>query len=197
MKVQTTKSSARQNFMAIASELLTADDFRQLPDDGQLSELVRGRQIMMVRPGYRHGKVCNQAGRILGNYAEEHGLGTVLNNDAGVITERNPDSVRGPDVAYYSFARMPPDNVPAGYPSAPPEIVVEVLSPHDRWSEVLSKAGEYLQAGVSVVCVLDPEARSATVCRADGPPQLFAEGQELALPELHAEFRVPVAKFFR
>jgi Uma2 family endonuclease len=182
--------------MAIASDLLTADDFRQLPEDGQLYELVRGNAIMMVRPGYRHGKVCNQAGRILGNYVEEHRLGTVLNNDSGVITERNPDTVRGPDIAYYSFARMPAESVPVGYPSAPPEIVVEVLSPHDRWSEVLSKAGEYLQAGVSVVCILDPEARTATVCRADGPPRVLAADQDLALPELHAEFRVPVARFF-
>ncbi len=151
---------------------------------------------MMAPPGYRYGKVCNQAGRILGNYVEEHRLGTVLNNDAGVITERNPDTVRGPHIAYYSFARMPAESVPVGYPDAPPEIVVEVLSPHDRWPEVLGKAAEYLRAGVSVVCVLDPEARSATVCRADGPPQVLAADQELALPELHAGFRVPVARFF-
>lgn len=182
--------------MAIASELLTADDFRQLPEDGRLYELVRGCAIMLVRPGYRHGKVCSEVVRLLGNFNAQHALGTVIANDAGVITQRDPDTVRGPDVAFYSFARMPAESVPVGYPDAPPEIVVEVLSPHDRWPEVLGKAAEYLRAGVSVVCVLDPEARSATICRADGPPQVLAPDQDLALPELHAEFRVPVARFF-
>ncbi|MFO0899919.1 MAG: Uma2 family endonuclease [Pirellulales bacterium] len=182
--------------MAIASDLLTADDFRQLPEDGHLYELVRGCAIMMVRPGYRHGRVCGEVVRLLGNYYAQHALGTVIGNDAGVITQRDPDTVRGPDVAFYSFARVPRDADPVGYPDSPPEIVFEVLSPHDRWSEVLSMAGEYLQAGVSVVCILDPEARTATVCRADGPPLVLAHDQDLALPELHAEFRVPVAQFF-
>jgi Uma2 family endonuclease len=182
--------------MAIANDLLTAEAFFSLPDDGQVYELVRGCSVMMVRPGYRHGKVCNLVGHVLRTFVMEHDLGEVINNDAGVITERNPDTVRGPDVAFYSYARVPREADPVGYPAAAPEIVFEVLSPHDRWPAVLGKAAEYLDAGVLVVCVLEPELRSATVCRAAHPPQTLTADNELLLPELHPGFRVPLARFF-
>jgi Uma2 family endonuclease len=77
-----------------------------------------------------------------------------------------------------------------------PEVVFEVLSPHDRWAEVRANVGECLGAGVLVVCVLDPELRKATVCRANGRPVVLTAEAELELPELHAEFRVLVQKFF-
>jgi hypothetical protein len=55
---------------------------------------------------------------------------------------------------------------------------------------------EYLEAAVLVVCVLDPELRSATICRADQQPLVLTSLDELQLPELHVTFRVPLANFF-
>ena len=34
-------------------------------------------------------------------------LGRVVTNDSGIVTQRDPDTVRGADVAYYSYARLP------------------------------------------------------------------------------------------
>ena len=48
------------------TELLTAEQYRLLPDPGQPAELVRGTIIMMSNPGARHGYVCNRIGRLLG-----------------------------------------------------------------------------------------------------------------------------------
>ncbi|MFO0900000.1 MAG: Uma2 family endonuclease [Pirellulales bacterium] len=182
--------------MAIAAPLLTAEEFRLLPDPGQPCELVRGNVVMMVRPGFRHGKVCVRVARLLGDFVEQRDLGEVIGNDAGVVTEKNPDTVRGPDIAYYSFTRVPRGSDPVGYPNAAPDVVFEVLSPHDRWADLLAKVGEYLAAGVQAVCVLDPELKNALVCRADRQPQALAPEADLDLPEVHAEFRVRVARFF-
>jgi len=44
--------------MATVDKLVTAGEFFKLLDDGQLSELVRGRIIVMNVPGFRHGEVC-------------------------------------------------------------------------------------------------------------------------------------------
>ncbi len=178
--------------------LLTAEEFARRPDPGYPEELVRGRIVAMPLTKRRHGYVCNQAGRILGNYAEEHDLGRVLNNDAGVITERGPDTVRGPDVAYYSYARMPKGPVPNDYGGGPqaPELVVEIRSPSDRWPEVLSKAAEYLKAGVVAVLVLDPEARSALVVETERPPRWLGPDDEWSVPEILGEFHVAVRRFF-
>jgi Uma2 family endonuclease len=151
---------------------------------------------MMNMPGFRHGDVCARVTQIVRNFVDERSLGRVVGNDAGVITARNPDTVRGPDVAYYSFERLPADVVPVGYPSVAPEVVFEVLSPSDHWPEVLGKAGEYLRAGVRVACIVDPEARTTTLCRPDAAPLTRGEDQSLELPELHPEFRVAVRKLF-
>jgi Uma2 family endonuclease len=178
------------------STLITAEQFAQRPDPGYPEELVRGRIVPMPMPKPRHGEICNKAGRILGNFAEDRDLGRVLNNDAGVITERGPDTVRGADVSFYSYVRVPKGPLPDRYLDIPPDLVVEVLSPSDRWPKVLAKVAEYLDAGTTVVVVLDDERRLAHVYRADGAPRLLAAEDELSIPDLLGDFHVLVGRFF-
>jgi Uma2 family endonuclease len=120
----------------------------------------------------------------------------VVTNDSGVVTERDPDSVRGADVAFYSFALIPPGPLPRGYLSVAPELVFEVRSPGDRWSQIHAKVAEYLEAGVKVVCVLDEQTQQAHVFTADQPPRILKADEELTLPEVLGEFRVLVRRFF-
>ena len=63
-------------------------------------------------PFPRHGQICTKIIRLLGNHVEEQKLGHVVANDSGVVTERGPDTVRGADVAYYSYRRVPPGPFP-------------------------------------------------------------------------------------
>jgi Uma2 family endonuclease len=83
-------------------KLLTAEEFFLLPDpeDGSQQELVRAEIITMAPPGGMHGVSCNKAGRKIGSFVEDNNLGIVTSSDTGFITERGPDSARGPDVAY-------------------------------------------------------------------------------------------------
>lgn len=72
--------------MATAEALMTAEEFGQRPDPGYPEELVQGRIVAMPPPDRKHGFVCLKAGRILGNFVDEHDLGRVMSNDSGVIT---------------------------------------------------------------------------------------------------------------
>ena len=176
--------------------LLTAEQYALLPDSGRPTELVCGKVVEMNFPYPRHGLVCAAAVDILRSFAKQHDLGHVMSNDSGVITERNPDSVRGADVSFYSYARVPRGRLPRGYLSVPPEIVIEVRSDSDRWSKLMKKASEYLDAGVAVVCLLDSDHDSIYVMRADQPPLKLGPDEELTLPEMHESFRVRVGQFF-
>ncbi|MFO0900864.1 MAG: Uma2 family endonuclease [Pirellulales bacterium] len=178
--------------MATITDLLTAEDFFRIPSLDQPAELVRGSLVMMNMPGFRHGAVCGNVVYELRRFLEGRPLGRVISNDAGVVTERGPDTVRGPDVAYYSFERLPAQATPVGYPNVAPEIVFEVLSPSDRWAATLGKAGEYLSAGTLAVCIVDPEAASLTLCRPAAAPLTLDADPTLELPELHSEFSVPI-----
>ena len=182
--------------MATAEALMTAEEFGQRPDPGHPEELVQGRIISMPPPDRRHGYVCLKAGRMFGNFVDEHDLGRVMSNDSGVITERDPDTVRGADVAYYSYARLPKGPLPTGYGPEVPELVVEVRSASDRWRDIHEKVAEYLRAGVLVVVVLDPKSQTAHVFGADEAPRTLRPEDELVLPGLLEGFRVRVGRFF-
>lgn len=182
--------------MATVAQLFTAEDFLNLPNNGRIQELVRGKVIEMPPPGFRHGKVCRRISRLIGDYVEDHDLGHVLVNDSGVVTERHPDTVRGADIAIYLYDRLPKDIEIVGYPDAAPNLVFEVLSPDDRWPRVSSKVGEYLNAGVTIVCIADPEAQTVTVFRADQPPQTIGAADVLSLPEVLRDHTVAVASLF-
>jgi Uma2 family endonuclease len=182
--------------MATAEALMTAEEFGRRPDPGHPEELVQGRIVSMPPPDRKHGYVCLKAGRILGNFVEERDLGRVMSNDSGVITERDPDTVRGADVAYYSYARLPRGPLPSGYGPEVPELVVEVRSAHDGWREILEKVAEYLRAGVLMVVVLDPKPRTAHAFSPTDPPRTLGAEDELVLPGLLEGFRVLVGRFF-
>ncbi len=182
--------------MATAEALMTAEEFGQRPDPGYPEELVQGRIVGMPPPDRRHGYVCLKAGRMFGNFVDEHDLGRVMSNDSGVITERDPDTVRGADVAYYSYARLPKGPLPSGYGPEVPELVVEVRSANDVWSEILEKVAEYLLAGVLMVVVLDPRAQTAHVFGPNEPPSTLGPDDELILPGILESFRVRVGRFF-
>ena len=180
----------------LMERLITAEEFRLLPDDGTPRELVRGRIVAMTVPAPRHGYFCALIVFFLNEFVRPHDLGRIMCNDAGVVTERDPDTVRGPDVSYYSYARLPKGPLPEGYLKIAPEAAFEVRSPRDRWPATNARANELLGAGVTVVCVLDPKTESVTVYTNDNPPQPFYKGDVLTLPDVLPGFELPIARLF-
>jgi len=183
--------------MATATSLMTAEEYMALPDsfDGP-TELVKGELVTMTPPRPRHGEVCFRIAHFLGIYLDNHPIGRVLTNDSSMITERGPDTVRGPDVAYYSYERVPKGPLPDGLLPVAPDLVFEFRSPSDRWSEIHTKVAEYLNVNVKAVCVLDDETRTIHVFFADGKPQILTVDDDFAVPEILGEFRVKIDRFF-
>jgi Uma2 family endonuclease len=158
-------------------------------------ELVRGEVVEVSRPGERHGFVCLNVGAILRNYTFQRRKGYALGNDTGVILERDPDTVRGPDVVLYDEARRYGE-LSAGYCERPPTLAVEVLSPNDMWGKVNRRIAQFLGQGVAVVWVVDPEGQSVTVHRANQLPQVFEGNDELIGDPEMPGFRCRVADLF-
>lgn len=183
--------------MATVTSLLTAEEYMAIPDsfDGP-TELVKGVLVTMPPARPRHGEICARISFLIQVYLQDHDIGRVLTNDSSMVTERDPDSVRGPDVAYYSYERAPKGPLPDGLLPVSPDAVFEVRSPSDRWSEIHAKVAEYLQVDVKAVCVFDDRTRSIHVFHPDREPQVLAADDELALPGILSDFRVPARRFF-
>jgi Uma2 family endonuclease len=178
-----------------APMLLTAAEFARRPDPGHPEELVRGRIVPLPHPDRRHGQICSHVILRLGRFLEVHDLGHV-SNGTGVITEQDPDTVRGADIAFYSYQRAPKGPLPDDYGEQAPELVVAVRSRSDRWPKILTKVAECLNAGVLAVVVLDDDSRTALLCLADQAPRRLGPDDELTIPEVLPGFAVPVRRFF-
>jgi Uma2 family endonuclease len=175
---------------------MTAAEFARLPDPGHPQELVRGVVLDMPPPKPRHGKICARIVTYLVSYCDANGLGHVLSNDSGVLTEQSPDTVRGLDVSFISYAKLPRETDLDDYVEVAPDTVFEVRSASDRWSEVLRKVNEYLQFGVPVVYVLNPETSRVHCYYQDRPDEILDATDELQGIGPLDGFRVLVAKFF-
>jgi Uma2 family endonuclease len=182
--------------LAVRKRLMTAAEYVRLPDDGQHKELVRGRVEVMNMPTPRHGWHCFRAAQLLDAYARARKAGRVITNDSGVITERDPDTVRGADVAFYSYKRVAKGKLPKGYFPAPAEVVFEIRAATDRMSKLLKRIAEFLAAGVGVVGLIDPDSETITIFAGEAPPRLLGKTETLELGKLLPGFRVPVSKFF-
>ena len=183
-----------------ATPLMTADEFyafSHLPEnEDRILELQRGEVVEMSRPGKRHGLVCGNVSRILGNYAMARKKGYVCSNDTGMLVDRDPDTVRGPDFAFFEDTQSF-DQVEEKYGEQPPLLAVEVLSPNDSMGKVNRLVREQLLFGVQMVWVLDPEVLNVTVYRLGKDYYVLEEPDEITGEEVLTEFRCRVAEFFR
>lgn len=179
----------------VAPALMTAEEFARDYADRR-AELVKGRVVESPMPQMKHGKVCYRATITLGTFVEAHDLGHIMTNDTWMVVQRGPDTVRGADILFISYARLPKGNVPDGMLEVAPELVFEVRSPSDRWTDMIAKMLEYLSAGVSVVVILDPKTESASVFRPDDRQDIFEKADTLTVPDVLPGFAVPVKSLF-
>ena len=135
-------------------------------------ELDRGEMVEMPPPGKRHGFVCGNVAGILRNFAIQRRKGYVCTNDAGVTVERDPDTVRGPDVTFYEDAQTIED-MDQQYAVRPPLLAVEVLSLDDRINRTIRRITQMLRAGVPVVWLGGPRRprRQRLSAGAGSPPR--------------------------
>ena len=146
---------------------MTADELLLLEGSGKSTELVRGTLIVREPPSTYHGRVQGVLHILVGSYVRTHTLGAVFGQDTGFKIASDPDTVRAPDLAFVDRTRVA--QIPRrGYAALAPDLVAEILSPDDRPGEVVGKVGDWLEAGVRLVWVIDPDRRVATVYRDDG-----------------------------
>ena len=149
--------------MTTQPKLLTADDLLRLHSQGIRGELVRGVFYETMPSGREHGTIAAKLSFLLGSSVWPRKLGELTTSDSGVWLERNPDTVREPDIAYFSAAKSQPGVRVTGYSEDLPDLVVEIVSPNDTQREVSEKASMWLGFGVRLVWVVQPDTRAVDV----------------------------------
>jgi Uma2 family endonuclease len=182
---------------AIVENLIRAGDFALLPDpaDGSRQELVRGVIRTMPPPGFAHGRCQLRAATLIDHHVRPKRLGRVV-VESGLVTERDPDTVRGPDVSLWSAERLPLDQNPTGYPDVAADLCVEVMSPSNTLKKILDKMREYFTIGVRMVWIIDPEDRTIRVYRSPEQGQIYHEAATFSGEDVLPGFTCKVSELF-
>ena len=182
--------------MTTATAPLSAEEFAEQAKGTPSVELIRGAVVHLSPGGMGHSRSSFNVAYLLEMWARRTGLGRVLTNELGLITARNPDTVRGADVAYISYARLPKGTAPEGFCAIAPDLVAEVLGKGQGWDTMVAKAAEYLHMGAQRVWVLDPGKRTVHVFTPDQPPQKWGEADMLRDEAVLPGFSCCISEFF-
>lgn len=173
---------------------VTAEEFLKM-DLGEGSfELVRGEIIPLQPHGPLHGLICVNLGTLVLNFGRRTGHGHAA---SGIALGISAETVRILDICFYREARWSRAEIGPGLPPIPPDLAAEVLEPSDRPGAIQARVADYLEAGVLMVRVVDPDRRKLTIYRQDDPnPRTLIETDFIDnLPKLPG-FRCQVAEFF-
>lgn len=173
--------------------LYTAEEYADL-DDNRRTELVRG--VLQVREpvGLAHAFTAVEIACAIRIYLETHPIGVTL-VEAGYVTERGPDTVRGPDVSFMTYERAKGQSG-HGFAKIAPDLAVEVLSPSNEPRDVERKVSEYFAMGARLVWVADPKKRTVTVLAPEALPYVLAGDEFLDGGDVLPGFGVAVKKLF-
>jgi Uma2 family endonuclease len=181
--------------MTITNKLMTADELLRLPDDNMRHELVRGELQTMPPSGAEHGEIILNISGPLHEFVKRKKLGKTYGAETGFIIETQPDTVLAPDVSFVSKDRIPPSR-PKGFFEGFPDLAVEVRSPSETAKKVQKKVEDWIDAGTSVVWVIDPKTTTVTVHQKSGEPLVLEMNDELDGGDVVPGFSVPVAEIF-
>ncbi len=174
--------------------LITGDELFAMGDIGP-TELVKGEIITKMPTGHEHGFIESLIAFFLILFVREHDLGRVVTGEVGIYVERDPDTVRAADVAFIShdqYARVQS----ASYLDVAPELVVEIMSPSNTWSEVHEKPSEHFAIGVKIVWVVDPQLQQIHVFRALADVSLLTKEDTLTGEDVLPGFALALSELF-
>ena len=159
------------------------------------AELVRGEVRRNMPTGHPHGFIENIIGALLFIYLRQNDIGRAFSGEVGIYIRREPDTVRAADVAFISHERY--EQVRSdSYLDVAPELVVEILSPSDRWSDLQEKLGDYFAAGVQIVWLVDPQLAQVHVYEALDQVTLLTREGQLSGGELLPGLKIPLTELF-
>lgn len=178
---------------------LTAEQFFEFvsrrENDGRRWQLVRGMPEEL--PGWpaeftaAHLRIVV----LLQEYVIRRGAGSIAFRGDGLITRRNPDTVRSPAVMV--FLGPPPDEFPPRFTAEVPSLVVELPSPGEGGGRVMQRMIEYVEFGVPLMWSVEPDdPPGLSVYRPKQPPHVPDDGDDLLGYDALPGFRLPVRELF-
>ncbi|MBI3875175.1 MAG: Uma2 family endonuclease [Verrucomicrobia bacterium] len=142
-------------------ELLTANDYREMPEGPPYFQLVEGRLYMAPSPDFFHQTVALNVATIIRQHLRHHPLGKAAIAPSDVQFDFM--NVHQPDVYFISNERL--HILTKQGPVGAPDLVVEVLSKSTAKLDKGTKLRVYSRSGVKELWLVDKDKREVVVYR--------------------------------
>ena len=178
------------------------DDLLAMPD-GELYELINGQLIpkylsfesraISLRLGHL---LVQQCVHLSSERAGRFNAWTAGPGSGYRCFPKYPDRIRRPDISIIVRRLVVNDVLREGLMTVAPDLVVEVVSPHDRVRDVEERLADYRDAGVALVWWVFPNTRSVQVDRLNRTGLHLYGVEELTGDDVLPGFRCRVADIF-
>ncbi len=155
----------------------------------EIAAIPEGERAM---PTLEHGEVIAALIAALRPYVLSQGLGRVFAPQTTYHLPGIPD--RDPDASFIRRDRLPKN--PNVDPDMPPDVAVEVVSRTDTFGTVNLKVTQYLDVGVRMVWLINPDLRTVDVYQPGEPSRRFNAGDTLVGDPVIPGFTLPVSELF-
>jgi Uma2 family endonuclease len=153
------------------TKLYTMEEF-VLDPELEHYELIAGEPRLRMT-SLKHSRVLTRLITALNTYVTANRLGEVFSPSTGLLTHRNPDTVRIPDAMFVSAAAMTEVDMEADPALFKADLAVEILSKSNSQREMRQKIAEYFGIGVREIWIIDPKRQTLTKHRQDGTTQTY------------------------
>ncbi|NEO95083.1 MAG: Uma2 family endonuclease [Moorea sp. SIO3G5] len=146
---------------------LTDEQFFQLCQDNRdlrLESTSKGELIIMPPTGWKSGNRNSRLTQRLGNWADSDGTGLVFDSSTGFRLSNGAN--RSPDASWVRRERLEALNPdPAKLLPMAPDFVAELRSANDNLKTLQEKMQEYIDCGVRLGWLIDPQNQQVTIYR--------------------------------
>jgi Uma2 family endonuclease len=172
----------------------TVDDLLRVNSQGGMCELIDGVLVEKAM-GWRESLIASLLCELIRQFLRAHDLGLVSGPDGFFKILKT--QVRGPDVAFTSWDRLPGGKVPhAPVPELVPDLAIEILSEGNTYGEMARKRREYFHAGVRQVWMIDLDERTVAVYSDITQYELFDETQSLSGGDILPGLQISLSELF-
>ncbi|SRR5712692_3447531 len=181
--------------MVTTPRKLTLDEFLTLPERKPALEFADGTVTRKVAPKPQHSRLQYMLAADVNGFAEPRKLASAFPE----LRTTFAGASRVPDVSVFRWARIPRD---AGGELAndcrePPDVAIEIASPRQSVSQLVRRCLWYVEQGVLVALLVDPQDRSVFVFRKGGNTQAFNGTGRIDLGDVIPGYALDVAELFR
>jgi Uma2 family endonuclease len=159
---------------------LSLAEFLILPDEDITYELIEGEAIPKMSPKRFHSRITLALSSLLEQWNQtQENPGEVGIEWAITLKKNGKDWCPVPDLLYVSSEQLKEIPVSDVACSVPPELVIEIISPNQSFSNLSEKAIAYLNAGVKRVWLIDTPVKKVTIFYPNSLPQVKQNNNNL------------------